>query len=331
MIIKSFEINKINAEVNNIFLFYGPNDELKKEKINQIFLKKKQSKILNYFEKEILDNKEILEDEILNKSLFEKHKTIIINNVTDKFHKLAEELIPYLSKDIIFVLNSTNLEKRSKLRLLFEKEKNLVCIPFYLDNFETLLRLVNEFIKDNDISISKANINLLIYRAQLDRKILKNELEKIKLYPSGKTIDEEILLKLTNFSENYNISSLIDFCISKNDNKTIKLLNDCNFTSEESITIIRIFLNKAKKLLVLRSQFEKNKNLEQTITNAKPPIFWKDKDIIKKQIMEWSQKNIKELIFTLNDIELQTKKNLISSTNILSNFLIQQSRSISNN
>ena len=88
---------------------------------------------------------------------------------------------------------------------------------------------------------------------------------------------------------------------------------------------MRIFINKAKKLLILANNYAANKDLEKTISSSKPPIFWKNKEIIKQQIVKWKPDNIKKLIFDLNNIELQIKKQSLSSINILTNFIIDQS------
>jgi DNA polymerase-3 subunit delta len=89
--------------------------------------------------------------------------------------------------------------------------------------------------------------------------------------------------------------------------------------------ITRSFLNKSKKILQLSTEFEKNKNIELTISTAKPPIFWKDKEITKKQIHQWKPENIKKLIYRLNELELLIKKNLIISTNLITDFILEQS------
>ena len=74
----------------------------------------------------------------------------------------------------------------------------------------------------------------------------------------------------------------------------------------------------------------KNSNLEQLITTHKPPIFWKDKEIIKNQIKNWELKSIQNLIFKINEIELLLKKNANIALNIILNFLIQECLSINN-
>ena len=89
--------------------------------------------------------------------------------------------------------------------------------------------------------------------------------------------------------------------------------------------IARSFLIKAKKLLALSTTFEINKNIDLTISSAKPPIFWKEKEITKQQIYKWKSKNIKKLIYTLGETELQIKKNINNSINLITDFILNQS------
>ena len=324
MILKFFETQKIDKNINHLLLFYGKNEGLKNETI-KILIKDKNN-ISNYEEKEILDNEDNFIENILSKSLFEKEKIIIIKRATDKILKIIEILNSKNLEDITIIVNSDNLEKKSKLRSFFEKDKKCVCIPFYPDSDQTLSKLSYNFLREKKISISSANINLIVSKSGGDREALINELEKIEYFnKNGKTITSEVLSKLINLNENHSISELVDNCLVKNKKKIISILNENIFTSEDCIMIIRSFIIKAKKMLVLSTAFEANKNIDLTISSAKPPIFWKDKEITKQQIYKWKAKNIKKLIFKLNEIELLIKKNINNSVNLVTDFVLDQS------
>ena len=329
MIIKSFEINKINLDLNNLFLLYGKNNGFKNEFTKNII--KKKNNVFNYEEKDILDNKDNFIEELLTKSLFDDQKIIIIKRSTDKILNIIENIFSKKIKDII-ILNADNLEKKSKLRSFFEKDKELICIPFYPDNEQTLSKLAYNFFKSKNIGIAQANINLIINKCNGDREALLNELNKIEHYAKkGKKISSDKIIKLTNLNENHSILELVDNCLAKNKKKIIDILNENNFNNEDCIMITRSFLNKSKKILQLATEFEKNKNIELTISAAKPPIFWKDKEITKKQVRQWKPDNIKELIYRLNEIELLIKKNLNISVNLITDFILEQSALKTNN
>jgi len=330
MILKSYEINKINQNINHLILFYGKNEGLKKEALTILIQNK--NNISNYEEKEILDNENNFIETILSKSFFDTQKFIIIKRATDKILKIIEILHLKNLEDTTIILNSDNLEKKSKLRSFFEKDKMLICVPFYPDNDQTLSKLAYNFLREKKISISSSNINLIINKCSGDRGTLINELLKIELFSkNGKQINSDNLSKLINLSENHNISELIDNCLAQNKRKIISILNENNFSNEDCIMIVRSFLIKSKKLLALSKTFETNKNIDLTISSAKPPIFWKEKEITKQQILKWSSKNIKQLIYSLSETELQIKKNINNSINLITDFILFQSSSATNN
>ena len=330
MIIKSFELNKNNLNKHNFYLFHGKNEGQKNQIINDF--KGKDKEFFIYEEKEVLDNLEDFIERILTNSLFEKEKVIVIKRTSDKILKLLESLNTRKIYDITVILNADVLDKKSKLRNFFEKSREYICSAFYPDNEQTLIRLASNFIRERKINISQSNINLIIERSNNDRIIMLNELEKVEFYcKAGKKISSEKLSKLTNLIENHSISELVNNCLAKDKKKISNILNENIFSNDDCILIIRTFLNKAKKVLILSNNYEKNNNLEKTISTAKPPIFWKDKEITKKQIMLWKPESLKELIYKLGEVEHQIKINFDNSINIITDFILEQTSNRSSN
>ena len=330
MIIKSYELNRINLKKNNIYLLYGENEGLKNKVINDTF-KEFLKNNYKYDEKEILNNKENFFNNILSKSFFETKKIIIILRSSDKIVNIIEEVLEKITEDTKIILLATILEKKSKLRLLFEKNKNIVCIPFYADNNQTLSSLANYCFKEKKIPISQETINLLVARSRGDRLNLYNEITKIENFTRNKKkININDILKLTNLAENYSVTELVDSCLAKNSTKTINILNENNYNTEDCILIIKTLLAKAKRLNKLQNQTRENKNIDQVITSFKPPIFWKDKEIVREQIKNWTLKKVENLIYKINEIELLIKKNSSNSVNILFDFIITQSNKTNN-
>ena len=330
MIIKSYELNKINLKKNNIYLLYGENEGLKNKVINDIF-KEFSNNAYKYDEKEILDNKENFFNSVLSKSFFETKKFIMILRSTDKIVTIIEDVLEKITNDTKIILLAGILEKKSKLRLLFEKNKNIICIPFYSDNDQTLSTVANSYFRERKIPVSQEIINLLVARSRGDRFNLNNEITKIENFINNKKkININDILKLTNLAENYSVNELVDSCLAKKTMKTINILNENNYSAEDCILIIKTFLIKAKRLNKLQNQNKDNKNIDQIITSFKPPIFWKDKEIVKEQIKNWSANKIENLIYKINEIELLIKKNSSNSINILFDFIITQSNKTNN-
>ena len=329
MIIKSFEANKINISKNNIILMYGKNDGLKRQLTNKLGSNFNDTEI--YEEKEILNNSNNFLENILNKSLFSEKQMFIIKRATDKIYKIIEEINLKKISDTI-IIHSDNLEKKSKLRSYFEKDKQLVCIPFYPDNEQTLSKITIEFFKKRNILISQSNINQIVTKSLGERENLYNELLKIENFSkSGKKLTDDVIKKLVNLSENHSISELIDNCLEKNKIKLIKILNENIYSNDDCIIILRTLLTKSKKLLILSKEYEKNKNIDLTISAAKPPIFWKEKETTKRQIQSWKPQKLRLLIYKINELELIIKKNFNNSLNLITDFLLAQSVSKTNN
>ena len=323
MIIKNYELQKLKLINSNIYLLYGTNEGLKEEVIKAYFTKDFDGKIQKYEEIEILNNYENFISNLLNKSFFDNKKMIIITRPTDKILNLINELIEKKILDVKIIINSNILEKKSKLRSFFEKEKSVVCIPFYDDDTKTLSTIANNFFRKKNVSISREMLNLIVDRCRGDRQNLKIELQKISyLLITKKKINVEDIITLTNLAENYSISELVDNCLSKNINKTNKILNENNFSSEENIQILRTFLTRIKRLLTLGKDFQINNNIDLTISSYKPPIFWKDKEIVKNQILKWKVNEVENLLFNLKNVELSTKKYSTNSLKIIYDFIL---------
>jgi len=327
MILKAYEYQKIKKLNNKIFLFYGENDGYKNQVIKEIFINDFDGNIERFDENEILNNFDNFISSLINKSFFSELKLILISRVSEKIIKLIDELLLREINDVKIVLNSKLLDKKSKLRYLFEKDKKLICIPFYKDENKILFQFANNFFKDKKLSISPETINLIVERSSGDRANLNNELNKISLYFLNKNkINIEEVIKLTNLTENYSISELADNCLSKNIKKINKIFNENVFSVDDCILIIRTLLSKAKRLLEIKKIVYKDKNIEKTISNYKPQIFWKDKEIIKNQISKWNLEETEKLIYKINDIEINIKKNYYNSLNIVSDFIINSAR-----
>tara|TARA_B100000900_G_scaffold21689_1_gene16947 strand:- start:1392 stop:2393 length:1002 start_codon:yes stop_codon:yes gene_type:complete len=325
MIVKYFDLKKTNFQKKKFFLLYGNNKGLIEETINKDLKPNFSKNIKTYDENEVIESVDVFKEEILNKSFFEEDKLIIINRISDKILETIEEIRNRNVEDIKIILKSGILEKKSKIRKFFEKEHDLVVVPFYEDNNQTLFIIAKKFFDEKKIKISSENINLIVERSRGDRINIKNELEKIFNFARNKkNIDYQDILKLTNLAENHGISELVDQCLSKNKKKTLNIINENNSSPEDNILIIKTFLYKLKRLKKLKSEIDKNEKIDAAITSYKPPIFWKDKEIVKQQLKNYSYREINELIQNVNDLEVLVKKNSQISNQITYNFILER-------
>jgi len=322
MIIKSFELDKLKSFKSNLHLIYGNNEGIKEDIIESIYLADFNGNILKYDESEVLNNKDEFISSLLTKSLFENKKLIIISRATEKLFSVLNDILDRELIDTKIIIKSSNLEKKSKLRSLFEKGSQLICTAVYEDDSRSLNFIINNFLKNNKLSLSQEIKNILIERSKGDRIYLKNELEKLRnLHISKNKVSIEDVLKLTNLAENFSVFELSDNYLAKNSRKVSNILNENNYSSEDCILIIRTILNKTKRLLKIRTMLDNNSNIDQVISSFKPPIFWKEKDIVKKQAQSWSTNEVKEIIFKINDLETSVKKNTANSMLFVSDFV----------
>ena len=327
MVVKNFELNKISLEKHDLFLFYGENEGHKNEIINNIFNKLNNYKKIKYEENDVLDNYQNFISEIFNKSLFDEKKLIIIDRASEKILNLIKEISSKKILDSKIIIISSALQKKSKLRTYFETEDKLICVPFYTENNITLLSIATKFFKSRGIQISQETINLIAGRAAGDRINLYNELHKIEAFAKyKKIINYEDILKLTNLADDYSISEIIDNCLSKNIKKIITILNENNFSAEDCIIILRTLLFKSKRLLKLMDNIENTNDIDKSISLYKPPIFWKEKEIVKNQINKWSRQDVINLIKEIYEIEMLVKRNSSSSLNIVCDFIVNKSK-----
>ena len=331
MIIKFFETNKKDLSSYKFFLLYGKNKGLIEEIIQKDLKKFLPQNTYKYDENEILNNLDNFKENIFNKSFFDNDKLVIIQRVSDKILKVIEELKEKEVEDVAIILISDQLEKKSKLRTFFEKDKKTICIAFFEDTNQTLSFIVQNFLKKLNINLSQQNINVIVGRAKGDRASLNNELMKLESYAMNKSnINVDDILKLTNLAENYDAAELVENSLAQNQKQTLHILNENNFSNEDCIMIIRIYLNKLKRLLKIISDMKTNNDVNQVIMHYRPPIFWKEKDFVKKQVKIWNYENISELISKTNLLELQLKKNPTISIYLLTNFILEKTLNVNN-
>ena len=322
MIIKHFELTKDRISKFNYYLFHGKNEGLKKEIIERNFIKNFNGNIDKYDESYFISNKETIISELLSKSLFEDRKIIIISRVTDKIIKIIDEIVRRNLDELIIILKSEILEKKSKLRQLFEKEKKLAWIALYEDTSRDFTRIITEFLYFNKIKLSQESINLLVNRASGDRENLKIELEKIYNYSiTNKDINISKIKVLTNLAENYSVNELAENFLLKNKKNISKILNENNYSDEDCILILRTILSKSKRLFNILKRNEELNNIDQVISSTKPPIFWKEKESVKVQANSWKLNDLKNKIYEINEIELLIKNNSKNSLNLVSDFI----------
>lgn len=309
MIFKSYilEQNIQSISKYKIFLFYGENQGLKKEFKEKIKFHNKEKEILNLIQDEIIKNKDILTNEIKNKSLFNKEKIVFISQVNDKILEILEEVVEDIKEDNI-ILFADVLDKKSKLRNYFEKSKNCGIAPCYQDNEITIRKIILEKLNGYQ-GLSGQIINLIIQSAGLDRNKINNEIDKIISFFSNKKIELQAVDQLLNIKTNEDFNHLKDEALNGNKINTNRLLADTVFEPENNIFYLNSINQRINKLYEIDSYNKSNSDIEAMITSLKPPVFWKDKKILTEQAKKWDKKKIKFALSKTYEAEIEIKSN----------------------
>tara|TARA_B100000029_G_scaffold178273_1_gene175663 strand:+ start:504 stop:1502 length:999 start_codon:yes stop_codon:yes gene_type:complete len=308
MILKSFLIEKNLSSLDKHYasLFYGENMGLKDEIKEKIISRYRGHEKIILNQSEIVKNEKILNEHIYNTSLFNKNKIIFINDVSEKIKKKILEIISEEQNNIKIFLFSQNLDKKSSLRNNFEKSKNLAIIPCYQDNERTLSEYVRSKLQEYK-GLNQNIINLLISNSGLDRKVLINEIEKIRSLFINKEIQHDKILKLINNPYNTDFDDLRDACLEADKSKLNKNLGNVTFQNEDSFFYLNSLNLRFQKLMDLSNQFKIDNNLEIAMENLRPKIFWKDKPIFQKQIKKWNLKKLEEGKKMISEVEIAIK------------------------
>ena len=311
MILKSYVVEQnVNILKNyQITLIYGQNNGIKDDIKQAIKEKNENSETIIFFEGEIIKNKNILYQNIVNESLFSEKKIIFIQEVSDKIYNEIIECLDKENKNVQIYLFSENLEKKSKLRNLFEKSTKLAIFPCYEDNDKTLITYVNKELKDFK-GLTGEIVNLILSNSNMNRQIIKSELIKIKTFFLKKIINKDEIIQRLNIKSDTSFDKIRDSALNGEKIKINSLLSEIDFIADD----IFFYLNNLNYRIVKLQEIIKmsggdKKIYVESIDRLKPPIFWKDKPMIIRQLKNWTLNELNKVALKIGETEVLMKKN----------------------
>ena len=321
MIIKSFSIDYEKLfNIYKVNLIYGENYHLKNEIVEKLckIFKKNNYKITFFKQEEIIKNITILENYINQDSLFGDKEIIIIRDTTDKLLNYIE--IENFIKKIVLI--SETLPKNSKLRILAEKQKMISCIPCYEDDEKTLKNILRQGINMLGLKINNETIEQLFNLNKLNRNDINSGLEKLKLISSEKKLDNEIISSLFNTTSSFDAFEISNVLLTSNKKELNKIFSSFYHFSFNFNEIIGPLKYKINKLISIYEFNLDEKNAAKMIEEYKPPIFWKEKNIVLTQMSKWTKDELNILLEKINQIEIMCKINYEISETIFNKFLL---------
>lgn len=309
MILKSYlvENNLKSLDKYKFILFYGENIGLKSQLKKKISERINDVDIISLYQEDISKNKDILLEEYKNVSLFSKRKIIIVNQASDKLLGTIEYLLED-NQETRVILFCDNLEKKSKLRSFFEKNKSLAIIPCYADNELTLKKIVLDKLKGFNNLNSNA-INMILKFSNLNRNTLLKNIDKITTYFDKKTLDNNKLENILDSDRNEIFEKIRDAALGQEKEKLNLLINNFNFNTQDTYYYLNTLNFRLMKVLEIHNHKEKNDSFEEAAEKVRPVIFWKEKPILINISKKWDKQKIIEVLIYLGDLEKSIKKN----------------------
>ena len=323
MILKSYIVEQ-NLEILKTYsatLLYGENQGIMDDIKNELEKTNSNAEFLNLFEEEILKNKNILYENIINDSLFNDTTVIFIHGASDKIFNQISESLEKIKTNIKIYIFSENLDKKSKLRNLFEKSKNFSVVPCYEDNEKTLINYITKELYGYK-GLTGEIINLIINNSNMNRKTIQNEILKIKDFFIEKKIIREEIIEILNIKNNANFEELRDKALNGEKNKINKLLSEIEILNDDCFFYLNSINYRIMKLLEIRKKNQDFSNFDEIINSIKPPIFWKDKPSFNQQLKKWNLNKLNKAVSKIADTEILMKKNSYINNEILIKVLI---------
>tara|TARA_B100000959_G_scaffold196236_1_gene205215 strand:+ start:4664 stop:5668 length:1005 start_codon:yes stop_codon:yes gene_type:complete len=323
MILKSFIVEKNISllEKYSVSLIYGENIGMKDDIKNEIKKHFKEYEQISFNQSDVTKNENLLDEHANNISLFSKKKLIFIGEVSEKIKSKIVKILENPNPDLKIFLFAQNLEKKSLVREMFEKEKMTGIVACYQDNQRTLAEYLRKKLYGYS-GLSQEVINFLINNSGLDRKTLSYEIDKIKSLFLDKKIKFEKLPEVLNNVHNLDFDSVRDACLGGEKESLNKNLGNVMLQNEDAYFYLNSLSRRIQKLHDLNNQYDKDKNIEKAVDNIRPPIFWKDKPIFFKQMKRWNVKKLLEAKESLFNTEVLIKTNSNSNNNTLIKNLI---------
>ena len=331
MILKSYIIEK-NVELLNNYqatLLYGENNGLKEDIKLKIKNLNKNAEIISFFEEEILKKKNVLYENFINESLFNEHKIFLIEQATDKIFDIIAEILETKKNNVKIYIFSEILDKKSKLRNFFEKDKTLAVFPCYEDNERTLIEYINKELKGFK-GVTGELVNIIIGNSGSNRRIIQNEIVKIKIFFVDKLINKKDLLEILNIIVNSDFEEIRDNALIGKKNRINKLLSEVELLSDDSFYYLNNLNYRIQKLIEIQRINETFNNHEKSLENIKPPVFWKDKPVYLLQLKKWDISRLDRLATKIGNTELLMKsQSHLRNDVIMKNLIVSITQEVS--
>ncbi|WP_339047220.1 DNA polymerase III subunit delta [Candidatus Mesenet endosymbiont of Phosphuga atrata] len=254
----------------------------------------------------------LLFTELVNITIFNKKKLVLLINVTDKIsEELKKILNNHIGNNYVLMIAKATLAQRS----YFENAKNLAVIGCYKDSNNNLHDIILAYLKQNNISYTDETI------AELQRCLSNSfsfylELEKLITYLGDKKHVKISDIKKCFGSKTYDVA-VDDLCsaiVEKNINDFIKYSNILMaYGNFSSIALLRIISRYFMRLSTVLNAIKSGIDEQEAIKMLDPPLFFKQLPVFKKHVRNIDHLRVKVILQGLLELEIISKQTDVDS------------------
>jgi len=319
-------------------LIYGPNNGLIRERAKSAikFAVEDFSDAFRLCEldaRDITDDPARLADELAALAFGGGRRAIWIKNASDNLSSIVADGLEINSGDTLLVIESANLNPRSSLRKLFEKQTDLAAVACYDDDENSLRSYVSDFLTSENTTIERDALSWLLARLGSDRMQVQNELEKLVLFISGNDQQQNAegrwvigLDAVTACSADAGILSLDNLAdaVANGDLADIDRFLQLAFEQGvQPIGAIRSVSRRFSQLHFVVGLAAGGESRERLISALRPPIFFKNRPAFERQTNLWPLERIAQAMDILNEAEIDCKTTGMPSIEICARALVR--------
>lgn len=258
-----------------------------------------------------------LSDEANAMSMMGGARLIRIENGADKLTPLIKEYLANPSQENLVIIEAGELNTRSSLRKLCEKEKNAAALPCYVEDERGVSNLIRETLSNNGYRIDGDALQFFSANIAGDRARARGEIEKLLTYMgvgtdkatenSKKSVTLEDVQASCGDAGTASLDDLIYAVAGSNAKTAMSAYNKLIGEGVPEIVILRTLQNHFRRLHFTHALMKEGQSLEQAVKSLQPPIFFKFAQPFKSQVNKWKSPKLDIVMAKLADLEAQTK------------------------
>ncbi len=309
--IESF-IAKPDSAVLGVLL-YGPDSGLARERAGKLKAwaltgNDDPFAYSEFEEPRLLEDPARLSDELGAISLMGGRRCLMVRSASDKLTKIIESTLDHFHRDMFVIVVADDLNARSSLRALFEKEQNLAALPCYKDEARDVAELVRSSLSQAGIRAASDVVEHLASQLGNDRYVTRQELTKIITYVGeSKALSLEEARMLTDYNRDTELDEVVSAVADRNLAQMDKALSNLLREGAVPIAYLRALQRYFNRLYSLRMQVESGQSSEMVVEAARPPIFFRQKPVITRHLNSWNTTTIAKALALLVEAELAVK------------------------